>query len=242
MLETADDAGGTVCTVSQSSGSLRLHATVAVDHGSAAEVGVQVGSVVAGGTVQATASLSDTAGHALDAAAVAWATTCAAVAPAQGERATVSAASGSGGSTCAVTATVGDLSRAVEIAVGYAGPFSVRVEPNAITLGPGESVTFTATVLDVEGNEVPGQEIDWVAPCGTIVGTGATVTYTPGPDMGAGECTVQATATVGGTTASGSAALGVASGSDMIMVGAGAAGAAAAGAVAFLLLRRRKQT
>ncbi|HEX9709170.1 MAG TPA: PKD domain-containing protein [Candidatus Thermoplasmatota archaeon] len=242
QLQASAGAGGSVCTVSATAGSLHLLATVAVGHGPAADVGIHVGGLAAGGSAQATATVRDAAGHTIDALGVVWTTTCAGATPAEGERTTVTAAASAGGSTCTLTAAVGAATASVEVEVGYAGPFTVTVTPATGTLRPGESQSLTVHVLDGAGREVPPEAVAWVAPCGTIEGSGTTVTYTAGEPAGAEDCAVSATVTVGGTTASGVATIALAAGSDGgLTIAAGLAAAAGAGAGAILLLRKRKQ-
>lgn len=86
---------------------------------------------------------------------------------------------------------------------GPSGPsVVVSVAPTSATLAPGASRSFTATVVGATDPSVT-----WTATCGTVSGSGATVTYTaPGAE---GTCTVRATS-VAAPTRSGSATVTVA--------------------------------
>lgn len=237
------EAGGSVCTVTAEASSLVLRATVGIDHGPAVQAAVEAGTLLAGGSVQATATLLDAAGHGVDAAGVSWKTTCGGgVSPAQGERTTVTAGADQGGSSCTLTASFGEAVVTVDLPVGRAGPFTVSIVHGSGTLQPGQSQQVTVSVRDASGNEVSPDAIEWTAPCGQIAGEGATVTYTAGEAAAGADCTVQATVLVGGTTATGTSAIGVSAGGDVgLIAGTGVAAAATAGAVAFMVFRRRRQ-
>lgn len=242
-LEVSLDAKGLLCTVTASTDAFALRAQVQVVEGPPAAITVAVPRLTAGGSVLARSTVTDQAGNVLDGRDVSWETTCAQVSPATGQEATVAAAPTAGGTTCAVTARLGSLTRTVQVPVGYAGPFSVTVTAERTALSPGDQTTLTARVVDANGNLVPADTVSWSAPCGSIQGTGETVTYTATAAADGLSCAVEATALVGDASTTGAATIEVATAGDMglyAVVGAVAA-AAAVGLAALALYARRRR-
>ncbi len=117
---------------------------------------------------------------------VTWAASCGSIAG-TGSAVTYTAPASEG--TCTVTATsVADPTESASAVVTVVEPASVSVSlsPSAATLAPGGAQAFTATVTGSTGTAV-----SWRASCGSIAGTGSTVTYTA--PASEGTCTVRAT-------------------------------------------------
>ena len=87
---------------------------------------------------------------------------------------------------------------------------SVLVEPGSAALAPGAEQPFTATVIGASDTSVT-----WVATCGSVPGTGNTITYTA-PDS-PGPCLVTATS-VADPAVSATARVTVRSGSELALV------------------------
>lgn len=135
-------------------------------------------TVLTGETTTFTATVTVT-----DDIAVTWSASCGTIA---GEGATATYTAPGEPGTCTVTATSdADPTKSASATITV-NEVVVTIEPPEVTLLTGESTTFTATVTGTSNTGVT-----WSATCGTIGGTGSTVTYTA-PST-AGTCTVTAT-------------------------------------------------
>ena len=91
--------------------------------------------------------------------------------------------------SCLVTATsTADPTKRFQSSVVVEEPTRVSIDPNEATLKVGATQTLTATVTGSSGGSVT-----WNATCGTVNGTGATVTYVAPSQPGT--CSVTATST-----------------------------------------------
>jgi hypothetical protein len=87
--------------------------------------------------------------------------------------------------TATSTADPSESATAV-VTVVPASSVSLSLSPAAVTLAPGTTQPFTATVVGTSDTSVT-----WAATCGSVAGTGSTVTYTA--PASEGTCTVTAT-------------------------------------------------
>lgn len=110
-----------------------------------------------------------------------WQATCGSVA---GTGNTINYIAPESAGECTLSATSqADNRKTANVAISI--DINVAVQPISATLRPGESVSFTASVL---GSDNDG--VDWDATCGTISATGNTVLFTAPSE--AGNCTLSA--------------------------------------------------
>jgi len=95
--------------------------------------------------------------------------------------------------SCLVTATsTADPTKRFQSSVIIEEPTRVSIDPSEVTLKVGATQSFTATVTGSSGGSVT-----WNATCGTVNGTGTTVTYVAPSQPGT--CSVTATSTADST-------------------------------------------
>lgn len=235
----APEAGGLSCTAVATAGSLKVSATLAVRHGAIVRLEVTVGAFEEERGGAASVEAFDVGGHALDAASIAWQSDCGAPSPQSGASVYVGGTAVEGGATCRVTASLGAVTRTVEVHVRHAMPFEVSIESAQAGEGGVPSRTLTAKVTDARGHTLAPDVLTWTSSCGTISGSGATVTFTPPSDGRV--CTASASVETGGVAAAGSIEIAAAAsaGPSAPLLG-GAVAAAAAAAAGVWLVRRRK--
>lgn len=117
---------------------------------------------------------------------VTWSASCGTI-EGQGLEATYTAPAEPG--TCTVTVASRDDPSKTANATVTVNAVGISISPTSLTLTTGESGTFTATVTGTANTGVT-----WSATCGTIQGTGATITYTAPAQPGS--CTVTVTSNV----------------------------------------------
>ena len=102
---------------------------------------------------------------------VTWSATCGSI---SGSGNTVTYTAPGSAGTCTVSAaSVADASAVGSATVTVsAGPVEVSISPDAVTLAPNASVSFTARV-----ENTPDARVSWDASCGTVTGSGSTVEY-----------------------------------------------------------------
>ncbi len=229
-------AAGLQCTVSASGGTLTLRSSVLVQHAPPVSLDVTVSDLEAGRAATGTAVPKDTYGHALPGHDVQWTTDCAGVSPAAGASVNVLAANNAAGSTCHVTATIGTATKTVDVRVLYARPFSVQISAATPTANGGSAQQVQVNVTDAVGNPVDASAVTWTSTCGSVTGSGKTVTFTA---PASGSCTISATVDFDGATSSGTASVAVQpGGSSTLLIGVGAAVVAAAAAGFFIMKKR----
>jgi uncharacterized protein YjdB len=162
-------------------------------------------SVVAGQTVQLTATPRDASGNALTGRVVTWASSNTAVA-------TVSSSglvSGVTAGSATITATSEGQSGQAAVTVTAPPPVpvaTVTVAPATASVAPGQTVQLTATTRDANGNTLTGRVVTWassntavatVSSSGLVTGVIAgSVTITATSEGRSGTATVTVTATV----------------------------------------------
>jgi len=108
------------------------------------------------------------------------------------------------GAATITAAAAGVVSGTQLLTVGGAAPVSLRVEPSAATVLPGQSVTLTATGVDAFGNATPASALWTVAPdgLGTLSpASGASTTFTAGDAAGNAQVTATIATPAGTLTA-----------------------------------------
>lgn len=124
------------------------------------------GQVVAGGTLQLTATPRDAANAPIEGRTATWTTSDA-------TRATVSSAgvvTGVGAGEATITATVdGKAGTTVVTVLASSSVATMEVSPRTTTVLKDSSVTLTAVVRDAAGNPIAGRTITWTAEKSTVV-------------------------------------------------------------------------
>ena len=200
-LTVSGDYAGYTCTVSATGIGFTRFASVSVEYGAPASLVVTPSSEVieADGQVLVSVAVKDPAGHTIPSISVAWSTTTCSVSAASGPTTTLLAPRSAAGGRCTVTATLAALTGSADVRVNHVGPFTVKVTPEAPTLGGGQSQTFTAVVTDGEGNPVPDAAVVWSSSCGALSNsTGAAVVFVAPSDVATNHCAVTASASAGG--------------------------------------------
>jgi hypothetical protein len=110
--------------------------------------------------------------------------------------------------TAALTATAAGVVAGTQlITVGGAAPVSLRVEPAAVTVLPGGTVTLTAVAVDAFGNATPTPALWAIAPAtaGSLSAPmGATTVFTAGTEPGVAQVTASVTTPTGTLSATSS--------------------------------------
>jgi len=128
-------------------------------------------SVLAGQTVQLTASTTDANGNPLTGRVVTWATSNAAVATVNGSGRVTGVAAGS----ATITATSEGQSGTATVTVTAAPVVSVTVSPASASVAVGQTVQLSATPKDGSGSTLTGRVVTWAtsnAAVATVNGSG----------------------------------------------------------------------
>ena len=151
----------------------------------------------------------DQAGNAMTGVNVTWTSSDEAVGTIDANGAFVALAEG----TATVTATAGNITEEATVTVISNEPAlaSIAVTPSEITLGSGDTATFTATALDQSGDAMTGIEVAWTSSDEAVGTIGADGAFTAVAD---GTTTV--TATAGNMT--GTAAVTVTTGTSGVVI------------------------
>ncbi len=239
-LTVSGDYAGYTCTVSATGIGFTRFASVTIEYGAPTSLVVTPSSEVieADGQVLVSVAVKDAAGHTIPSISVAWSTATCSVSPASGPTTTLSAPRSAAGGRCTVTATHEGLTGSAEVRVNHVGPFTVKVTPEAPTLGGGQSQTFTAVVTDGEGNPVPDAAVVWSSSCGVLSNsTGPAVVFVAPSDVATNHCEVTASASAGGVAYQSVANVKGGSSPLLLILGIAIAGAAV-GLVAFRMRGR----
>ena len=134
-------------------------------------------SLVQGQSQSFTASVTGTSNT-----AVTWEASCGSV---QGSELTITYTAPAAEGSCTLTATsLADPTKTVTAMITV-DSIGISIEPGSVSLFTGQGQSFTATVLGSEDTSV-----SWAATCGSVEGTGTTVSYTA--PASAGECELTA--------------------------------------------------
>ncbi|MCC6773380.1 MAG: Ig-like domain-containing protein [Gemmatimonadaceae bacterium] len=138
---------------------VRGTATVTVSQVSVARVQLNPASasLLVGGTVQLSATATDSAGNPLTGRVIAWSSGSAAVA-------TVSSTglvSAVGAGTTVITATIDGIRATASITVADVPIASISLSPSSASVTAGSSVALAATVTDAKGNVLTGRVLTW---------------------------------------------------------------------------------
>jgi uncharacterized protein YjdB len=155
-------------------------------------------SVLAGGTLQFTATLKDAQGNVLSGRTVTWATSSASIATISPSGLATGVAQG----TANITATAGGKNGVAPLTVSTVPVATVTVSPSSASVPVGGSTQLTATPKDAQGNVLAGRQVTWttsnagiatVGADGTVTGAGpgtATITATSEGKSGTAQVTV----------------------------------------------------
>ena len=229
-------AAGLQCTVTAAGGTLTLRSSALVQHAPPLTMDVTTGDLEAGRAATATAVPKDTYGHALPGHDVQWTTDCAGVSPATGASVNVLAAATAAGTTCHLTATDGAATKTVDVRVLYARPFTVQILPASSSPGGGSTQQVEVNVTDAVGNPVDASEVTWTSSCGSVTGSGKTVTFTA---PASGSCTLSASVPYEGAQSTGSTNVAVKSSGSSTVLLLVAAAAVVAVAAGFFIMKKR---
>lgn len=117
-----------------------------------------------GGTTQVNATLRDAAGSVLTERAISWTTSNAATATVSTTGLVAAVSPG----TVTITAASEGKAGSITLTILAAAPAFVTVSPATITLTPGQSTSFTATVRDAAQNVLTNQAVTWSSSNPTI--------------------------------------------------------------------------
>ena len=181
----------------------RVNASIAHGGPAAIDVAPPAGVVVGGTGITLGASVRDASGHILSNRTPEWASSCAALSDQQAVSTVATPPPSASGKQCLVVASFGNLTATITLTVSFAPPYTLTLSPTSASLGAGQTQTFTATVVDANGQTPDNVSIRWTSTCGGLSATaGSTVTVTAPADLTGGVCTVTATTSSGGTPSS----------------------------------------
>src|SRR5216117_1925917 len=139
-------------------------------------------SIMAGRTVQLTATPRDGSGNALTGRVVSWSTDNAAVATVNASGLVTGAAAGAATVTAMSESMIG--SAAVTVAPANAAVASVTVSPATASVTAGQTAQLTATPQDASGNPLTGRVVTWASSntaIATVNGSGLVTAVAAGP-------------------------------------------------------------
>jgi len=136
-------------------------AVMAVTNAPVASVTVTPSSatVSVGQTAQLTATLKDASGNVLSGRAVTWSSSDTTIARVSGSGVVTAVATGSG----TITATSEGQSGTSSVSVTPVSVASVAVTPASASMQVGQTVQFTATLKDANGNTLSGRVVTWAS-------------------------------------------------------------------------------
>jgi len=185
-LVTGVAAGSATLTATSEGKSGTASITVTIVPVAAVAVTPAAPNIRVGGTVQLTATATDSAGNVLTGRVVTWASSAPGVASVNGSGLVTGVAAG----TAMLTATSGGKSGTATVTVTIAPVASVTLSPGSPSIRVGGTVQLAATTKDSAGNVLTGRVVTWASSVPAVATVSATGLVT---GVAAGTITITAT-------------------------------------------------
>jgi uncharacterized protein YjdB len=185
-LVTGVAAGSATLTATSEGKSGTASITVTIVPVAAVAVTPAAANIRVGGTVQLTATATDSAGNVLAGRVVTWASSAPAVASVNGSGLVTGVAAG----TATLTATSGGKCGTATVTVTIAPVASVTLSPGSPSIRVGGTVQLAATTKDSAGNVLTGRVVTWASSAPAVATVSASGLVTA---VAAGSATLTAT-------------------------------------------------